>query len=179
MNKKLTRNNHNLKNISAESEFISPSLGNLSFKNVIDSIIGFMDESPKNKYKIIVGSDSQTKNNYADFVSIIAIHKVGHGGRYFWKRNGHQKQTNLRTRIYKEAMDSMDIASELIEALKERSNHGSNFFKYNIEIHVDIGSGGPTREMINEIVGMIRGSGFEVKTKPEAYGAYIIADKYT
>lgn len=165
--------------IGEDGIFISPTFGSLTFEKVIESMLGFMDESPKHKYNIVVGSDSQTKNNYADFVSIIAIHKVGRGGRYFWKRNGHHKQTNLRTRIYKEAMDSMDIASKLIGAFKERSNHGSYVFKYNIEIHVDIGNGGPTREMINEIVGMIRGSGFDVKTKPEAYGAYIIADKYT
>lgn len=160
-------------------DYISPTLGPLSFKEVASSIIKFMDEAPKNKYQIVVGSDSQIKNKIADFVSIIAIHRVGRGGRYFWKRNGQERQINLRSRIYKEAMDSMNIAASLIEELKNASNHGKHLFKYNVEIHVDIGSGGPTREMINEIVGMIRGSGFDVRTKPEAYGAYVIADKYT
>ncbi len=160
-------------------KFVSPTFGVLSFEEVIESIVKFMDESPKNKYKIVVGSDSQTKYNYADFVSIIAIHKVGSGGRYFWRRTHHHKQINLRSRIYKEAIDSMDIASKLIEALKNHLGNNHFVFKYNIEIHVDIGNGGPTREMINEIVGMIRGSGFDVRTKPEAYGASVIADKYT
>jgi predicted RNase H-related nuclease YkuK (DUF458 family) len=159
--------------------FTSPTLGYLSFNEVVSTIINFMDESPKNKYKIIVGSDSQLKNKTADFVSVIAVHKVGKGGKYFWKRRNLVKKTDLRSRIYQEAIDSMNIAEHLINTLKTQLNHGKHLFKYNIEIHVDIGNGGPTREMINEIVGMIRGSGFDVKTKPEAYGAYVIADKYT
>lgn len=161
------------------SDFISPTFGSLSLKEVVLSMIDFMDELPKNKYKIVVGTDSQVKKHIADFVSIIAIHRVGNGGRYFWKRNGCDKQINLRSRIYKEAMNSMNIASELIKELQNNCNHGSNLFKYNVEIHIDIGKDGPTRDMINEIVGMVRGFGFDVKTKPEAYGAYVIADKYT
>jgi predicted RNase H-related nuclease YkuK (DUF458 family) len=51
-------------------------------------------------------------------------------------------------------------------------------FDFNLEIHVDIGTGGPTADMINEIVGMIRGSGYEVRTKPEAYCAAVVADRY-
>jgi len=33
--------------------------------------------------------------------------------------------------------------------------------------------------MLQEIIGMIRGSGFEIKTKPESYGASKVADRYT
>ena len=33
--------------------------------------------------------------------------------------------------------------------------------------------------MLNEVVGMIRGSGFKVKIKPEAYGAQSVADRHT
>jgi len=50
---------------------------------------------------------------------------------------------------------------------------------YALEIHIDVGEVGPTREMIKEVVGMVTGSGFTAKTKPEAYGAASVADKYT
>jgi predicted RNase H-related nuclease YkuK (DUF458 family) len=33
--------------------------------------------------------------------------------------------------------------------------------------------------MIKEVVGMIRGSGYEVKMKPFAYGAFVVADRHT
>jgi len=67
----------------------------------------------------------------------------------------------------------------------ETSENFVHFFKtngiskYNIQIHVDIGHNGETRVMINEVVGMIRGSGYEVKIKPYSYGASKVADKYT
>ena len=48
-----------------------------------------------------------------------------------------------------------------------------------VEIHVDIGQKGPTRELIAEVVGMIRGNGFNVKTKPDAFGASSVADRHT
>ena len=46
-------------------------------------------------------------------------------------------------------------------------------------IHVDIGNVGPTRELINEVTAMIRGSGFTVQTKPYSYGASKVADRHT
>ena len=51
--------------------------------------------------------------------------------------------------------------------------------KYDLEIHIDVGPLGPTREMIREVVGMVNGSGFTAKTKPESWGATSVADKHT
>ena len=51
--------------------------------------------------------------------------------------------------------------------------------KYDFEIHVDVGTVGPTRELIKEVTGMVRANGFSVKTKPESWGASTIADKHT
>ena len=67
----------------------------------------------------------------------------------------------------------------------ETSENFINFFRvngisrYNIQIHVDIGHNGETRDMITEVVGMIRGSGYDVKIKPDSYGASKVADRYT
>ena len=51
--------------------------------------------------------------------------------------------------------------------------------RYDLEIHVDVGTVGPTREMIKEVVGMVTGSGYTAKTKPESFGASVVADKHT
>jgi predicted RNase H-related nuclease YkuK (DUF458 family) len=66
----------------------------------------------------------------------------------------------------------------------QTSENFINFFKlngiskYDIQIHVDIGKNGETRELINEVTGMIRNNGFDVKIKPESYGASKIADRH-
>ena len=90
------------------------------------------------------------------------------------EKNYYGKKYVLKTRIYQEAALSLTCAQEILEVLK---NDG--YTKYDIEIHVDIGSNGKTKEMINEVVGMIRGSGFPVKTKPLSYGASKVADRHT
>ena len=107
-------------------------------------------------------------------MTAVVIHRVGFGGIYFWKRIIDGKKYVLKTRIYQEAALSLTCAQEILEVLK---NDG--YTKYDIEIHVDIGSNGETKEMINEVVGMIRGSGFPVKTKPLSYGASKVADRHT
>ncbi|HAA34763.1 MAG TPA: hypothetical protein DCD97_05580, partial [Firmicutes bacterium] len=38
---------------------------------------------------------------------------------------------------------------------------------------------GDTKELIREVVGMVIGSGFDARIKPESYGASKVADRYT
>jgi uncharacterized protein len=51
--------------------------------------------------------------------------------------------------------------------------------KYDLEIHIDVGPLGPTRDMIREVVGMVNGNGYVAKTKPDSWGASSVADKHT
>lgn len=133
-----------------------------------------MAEKPDCFYRVVIGSDSQNKNGGVDFVSALIVHRVGYGGVYFWQRKVEKKKFVLRDRIYQEATLSLLLADNFLKQMK-----GNGITKYDVEIHVDIGQIGETREMINEVVGMIRGSGYDVKTKPEAYGASKVADRHT
>lgn len=155
--------------------FNSPTFGILTLDEVRKKVLEFMERSPEHKYHLVIGTDSQTKNSQGcDFVTAIVIHRIGVGGIYFWRRTVEKKNMVLRARIYHEAALSLSCADEFLEAFK---NDGIS--KYDVEIHVDIGKYGETRDMIGEVVGMIRGSGFAVKTKPEAYGASKVADRHT
>ena len=157
------------------NDFYSPTFGKIKFKNIKDKILKFIEDSPEEKYRLVIGTDSQPKNGKGtDFVTAIIIHRVGSGGIYFWRRSIDSSQMVLRNRIYKEAFMSLDTAQDFLSI---SGNDGIS--KYDIEIHVDIGSYGKTKDMISEIVGMIRGSGFNVKTKPESYGASKVADRHT
>lgn len=191
-----------LKDLLKKSPFKSPTRGFLSFSDVVKELINYRLEDAAAKYKIVIGTDSEIREKGIDYVSVIAIHRIGKGGRYFWLRSFDKQILDLRRRIYKEATLSLALAQALLEqGLEnnnvtvatgktiidiirelERSSDASNkkslVFTNEIEIHVDIGNGGPTREMIKEITGMIRGSGFFVKIKPEAFAAQSVADKH-
>ena len=48
-----------------------------------------------------------------------------------------------------------------------------------IEIHLDIGTNGDTKDLIREVVGMVVGSGFDARIKPDSFGASKVADRFT
>ncbi|PJC47460.1 MAG: hypothetical protein CO034_02445 [Parcubacteria group bacterium CG_4_9_14_0_2_um_filter_35_11] len=157
--------------------FISPTKGKMKFEKVVGDLIDFVLEQPEEVYRIIVGTDSEGKE-VPDFVSAIVILRKGKGGRYFWKKIRDQKKYTLRTRIYEETMLSLKLAMKLRESIEKKLEKIRPKNYKNLEIHTDIGQVGETREMIKEIVGMVRGNGFEVKIKPEAFGASSVADYY-
>ena len=154
--------------------FYNPHAGGLSFDAVVQAIVDEMRADPKARYELLVGTDSSVSGAHVDYVSAIVVHKVGKGGRYYWARKREKKTFSLRQRIWREAWLSFELAQRLLKGLADFS-----LLTFNLEIHVDIGENGPTKEMIDEVVGMIIGSGFAVRIKPEAYAASSVADKYT
>lgn len=160
--------------MSDDSSYYSPSLGKITFEETVDEILAMMASAPEDRYEIVVGTDSQTYHHQAEYVAAIVVHRVGKGGRYFWRRVYGRRPRTLRERIHREAWLSYETAQDLIEAFKERG-----VSQFNLEIHVDIGRNGRTRELVEEVVGMILGVGLAVRTKPEAYAASVVADKHT
>ncbi len=155
--------------------FHSPTHGDIDLPQIREKILLFLASDPEKKYQIVVGTDSQPHNGSGvDFVTAIVVHCIGTGGIYFWRRTVNKKHYVLRQRMYEEATMSLEMAETVLALL-----HKDGVTKYDVEIHVDIGKFGDTREMIQEIVGMIRGSGYTVKTKPESYAASKVADRYT
>jgi predicted RNase H-related nuclease YkuK (DUF458 family) len=132
-----------------------------------------VDESAR--YKITIGSDSEKrKMGNADFVTAIVIHRVGNGGRYFYRRVMLDKKFHtLRDRILEEVLMSLETAKEFIATTKAFTMPAFDF-----EIHVDVGENGETRVMLQELVGMIRANNFEARTKPDSYAASKVADRH-
>lgn len=152
------------------------SLGlKLTPEQVIQEIIGFMKIDEKRRYKVIIGSDSQLlADKTADFVTAVVVHRVGNGGRYFWRRIEEKtKFHTLRNRIWQEVSLSLDVAKEILNTAKK-----FELPKFDFEIHIDVGEKGETKAMIQELVGMIRANNFVVKTKPESYAASKVADRH-
>lgn len=163
----------------ADETFFSPTKGKLTLTQVLAEIAGFTNEDKQASYRVVIGTDSQAKriNGEAeiDFVSAVVVHRIGRGGRYFLTRQKQKRAYVLREKIYTETMLSLQLAERLVPEL--RRNIPASI--YDLEIHIDVGPIGPTREMIKEVVGMVTGSGYTAKTKPESYGASSIADKHT
>lgn len=153
--------------------------GKLSWKELVDEIHAFITARPENDYQLIIGSDSRVKrvNDRPGIalVTAVVIHRKGRGGRYFWFKKRVGNIYSIKEKLYRETISSLETAHKLMGILKEDLNGQFE----SLEIHIDVGEKGPSREMIKELVGMVQGNGFRAKTKPSAYAASSVADKYT
>ncbi len=154
----------------------------LNTKQIAVEIINFMKVDESSRYKIIIGSDSDGHNGSSvDFATAIVIHRVGNGGRYFWRRIEFRKFHNLRDRIIQEVMLSLDVAKEILIMLEQQlqlSPQKGSVLDWDFEIHVDVGENGETKPMIQEVLGMIRAYNFEARVKPQSYAASKVADRH-
>ncbi len=153
-------------------EFISPTKGKMSFDEVFEDILTFVSEHPEDQYSLIIGSDSQLRDKTC-FVTALIVHRASKGGRFYYTKNRQKFTRSLRQRIFYETSNSLVLASQLTAKLAE-THH-----ELNVEIHLDVGTNGKTKELIKEVVGMVTGSGFCAKIKPDSYGASSIADRFT
>lgn len=155
--------------------FFSPSRGELDFPAVFQDLAAYINRFPEDKYKLIIGTDSHSfHNNEVIFVTAIIVHRVGKGGRFYFHKQKNRYMESLRQRIYYETFLSLEVASRLTEKLAE-----NGYSDMNIEIHLDVGEKGETREIIKEVVGMVIGSGYDARIKPDSYGATTVADRFT
>lgn len=148
--------------------------GEMGFSKMAESVISFIENSEEARCRVIIGADSSTKKGEIDYVVAVIVHRVGEGARYWWRREVERGKIHLATRIHNEAAKALELANSLLPTLR-----GNGVSEMDIEVHVDIGSIGETRMLIREVTGMIRGSGFNCKIKPDAFGASSVADKHS
>ena len=165
--------------LKLSDHFNSLSKGLITIPEMLTDIDSFIDDDPNSFYRLVIGTDSQArvvnKRHEIDYVSAIVIYRQGKGAKYYWRKIKIDKKPTLRDKIYMETLMSLDVAQKLVPEIQSKIS-GS---KYDFEIHIDVGTVGPTREMIKEVVGMVAGNGYVAKTKPDSWAASSVADKYT
>jgi predicted RNase H-related nuclease YkuK (DUF458 family) len=154
--------------------FYSPTKGKLSFDQVFEELKQFIKNDCDSKYKLIVGTDSQAGDEVC-YVTAIVILREGKGGRFFYSRERERVKLGLKQRILYETSRSLIVAAKLTERLAAAGEVAD----LGVEIHLDVGENGKTKEIIRDVIGMVVGSGFGAKIKPDSYGASKVADRYT
>ncbi|MCR3759641.1 ribonuclease H-like YkuK family protein [Clostridium felsineum] len=150
----------------------SKTFGDVSIDQMVLRIKDFILKDNTHKYKITIGTDSQNKN-LTKVVVVVAIHRIGCGGIFFYDIKQVHKISNVRQKIYYETALSLELASKVSHAFAEAN------IQEDIEIHADIGTNkkGKTYPLINEITGWISGEGYKYQIKPYSYTASCIADR--
>lgn len=161
-------------------QFFNPTKGSLTLDKVMGEMILYMQQQSQSLYEVIVGCDSSAVIE-PTFPLVIVILRKGEGGRFFMQRIKYpnRKFHNLHDRILQEVLLSCELALYLRSHFKEIAEKEASEIKYDFQyIHADVGQKGPTKDMIREVTGLIRGNGFEPKIKPESFASSSVADRF-
>lgn len=161
--------------------FRTPQGQPITISDIAIRIADFILSDKQSDYEITVGTDSQ---NFHDtkMVEVVAVHKKGRGGTYFYNIEYIHRITNLKQKINEETSRSLMIANELLEALEDYLlENGILLDDLNVsfQIHCDIGKTGKTNILIKEITSWITSQGYVCLIKPDSYAASSVANKYS
>jgi len=169
--------------------FSNSTTKHMTFDEVFDSILGFIQKEPIALYKLAIGTDSHVKSQ-TRFISAIHVHRIGLDGigkgawgcikEYIVPRriSSLREKISIETSLTQELLFLFDYKriSQILDILIPYSDKGADF---TLEAHIDIGKKGATRELIQEMLGRFTCMGVEAKIKPDSYAASSYADKYT
>lgn len=164
-----------------KGKFYNPTKGDINFSEVVEEIFYFMKSDPQKEYEIVVGCDSSSGEDPYFPIAIVVLKKK-EGGRFFLKKIKYHKKKfyNLHQRILEEVYLSCQLALLLKEKIEEKIKKQRPEICYQFQyIHADVGENGITKDMIKEVIGLIKGNGFEAKIKPEAFAASVVADRFS
>lgn len=155
-----------------EKMYNSITHGRLSEQEVFEQIKLDILSQPQQEFQIFIGTDSQTYDRMR-VVPVIALVKVGRGGKWFHRLEIRNRTYDIREKLYHETQQSLDLAKKLTTFLYE------NEIDCNIIVAVDMGENpqGKTHVLIKEIVGWVTSEGFKCVYKPNATVASTIADR--
>ncbi|MCS7232948.1 MAG: ribonuclease H-like YkuK family protein [Synergistetes bacterium] len=153
--------------------FYSPTKGALTFDDMMNVIVNYISQN-NGSYRLIIGTDSSEGEGETVFVTAVVLYRVGKGGIYFYRRLREESNQGFKRRIFYETHLSLDVASRISHALSK-----IELEEYpHLEIHLDVGPEGRTREIVASVISYVTGNGFEAKIKPDSFGATKVADKY-
>ncbi|MBE4908919.1 ribonuclease H-like YkuK family protein [Bacillus luteolus] len=165
--------------------FYNVSEKDMDFELVLTRMKDFMKKDPRSRYVLSIGTDSHVHQTETRFITAIHLHRVGKGA-WGCLRNYNVKRPlkSIREKISLETSFSQEIAylfspedlADLTEIILPYADEGADL---TIEIHLDIGSRGATKELIQDMTGRITAMGLEAKIKPESYAAFSYANRYT
>ncbi|TDF93888.1 hypothetical protein E1757_25895 [Paenibacillus piri] len=155
-------------------QFISPTLGAVSLETMVSQLRAYAEQEPDAAYKLVIGTDSHTTKSRTTLVTAVIIHRVGSGARFFYRKLNSRPLHDLRTRIYRET----ELSLQLVEQLNRENGISDLTSEWPLEIHIDIGSKGDTKVLIQEICGWVTSVGYEARIKPLSFGASSVADRF-
>ncbi len=127
------------------------------------------DYGRDNKYTLHIGTDTQPHHDSTTLITTICFREPAKGALVFYQKRKISVFNNVLERLLHEAVISLEVAGSV-----------KDYTSLVPTIHADINSkeSALSNRVADAIMGMIKGMGYPVLIKPEAW-ASDIADMYT
>lgn len=139
-------------------------------KTVVRDLTASVIEACKGDDKaVFIGTDSQMHDHRQEYVTAIVVYTQGKGGTTFHTKTCTGEPRSLREKLVNEAWLSIYTAWEVQRFLPEHID---------LAIHLDVNKDmkWASARYHDEIYGLVRGQGFTVFTKPEAWCSSYVAE---
>ena len=165
--------------------FYNLSEDQMTFSDVVERLKAFILKDPRSSYLLSVGTDSQIHQNWTKFITAIHLHRKGKGAWGCLKNTIIKRPIHsLREKISLETAYSQEVAAyllndyftEITDLLLPFTDEGADL---TMEVHLDNGKKGMTKDLIQEMTGRITSMGINAKIKPDSYTASSYANRYT
>lgn len=144
-----------------------------------EDMAAWIARRPECRYELVVGTDSQVFGHETKVVEAAVLRLVGRGGIFFYHISRVPRRLPLREKIYGETQRSLELAGKLVPAFHDAAVAAGldpDALDMRVAIHCDIGSCGPTRDMLREISGWVEAQGYDCMVKPDSYAASGVAN---
>lgn len=151
----------------------------LSVEQTARVLVNKILTDPAGCYDLTVGTDSQNFDN-TRMVEVVALHKRGSGGIFFYHVDHVRRIDNLRVKIYEETQRSLALAGRLTDALRgvlAETCVNDRMLDVHMAIHCDVGRNGATKVLVQEIAGWVEAQGYTCLVKPDSYAASGVANR--
>lgn len=142
-------------------------LGDNTPVDLITYIETYMREKPATK--IYVGCDSQNGRKNTQFAIVIVLHNGNKGGHVLYTKLSVPKLRDKFYRLFMEASYSLEVA----EFIKNETGRVADY----IDVDLNPDPKFQSNAVLAQAVGMITGSGYEARYKPNAMSASYAADR--
>jgi len=137
------------------------------------TILTDITETSTDNLEFIVGADSQWAKGRITYTVVIVMIMKGKGAKGYYKKQitSRDHSVSMQQRLFTETYQAVEVAVWLNPILEQ--------IGYEVkEIHCDINVDKkyPSNEVMQTILGYVKGMGFEGKVKPDAWAANTVAD---
>jgi uncharacterized protein len=126
--------------------------------------------------QIFVGTDSAQHGKFTKYATAVAMVHPGKGVHVVFQRFNIRRERDMFTRLWNEVEYTREIADYVHESLKDVYVHDENT-KIPI-VHLDFNKSPKHKSnMVHDVsIGYLKGYGYKVETKPEAWCSTFCAD---